>query len=191
MTQSQYLNEHQLSAEFGDLAINNVTLISQDTYNEMELLKAVKKTGMVGELLACTIQIAVVGFGGKSYGHVNYKGSDLDVKSVFNKCHVNLVSELNKKLKDGELTPRRLIRLFRFQIQKFIKTSGKKSYLARKYYDGDEQYEEYIYPGAESIITNPEHAKALLSAYEILDKRLGTHISERIKRVFSARLVKF
>lgn len=191
MAQSQYLTENQLSVELGDISTVGVTLISQDTYNELELLKSVKKTGMVGELLACTIQIAVVGFGGKSYGHVNYKGVDLDVKTIFNKCHVNLVSEINKKLKDGELTPRRLIRLFRYQIQKFIKTTGKRSYLARKYYTGDDQYIEYVFPGSESIITNTEHARILIATYEVLDRRLNTNIADRIRRVFNARLVKY
>jgi len=191
MAHSQYLNETQLSVELGDVSTVGIVLISQDTYNEIELLKSVKKTGMIGELLACTMQIAVVGFGGKSFGHVNYKGVDLDVKTVFNKCHVNMVSELNKKLKDGELTPRRLIRLFRFQIQKFLKVTGKKSYLAKKYYTGDDQYSEFIFPGAESIITQPEHARLLIATYEVLDKRMNTNIAERIKRVFSARLVKF
>jgi len=191
MAKSQYLSESQLNGEFSGVSTSSIVLVSQDTYNEQELLKSLKKTGMVGELLACTIQIAVVGFGGKNYGSVLYKNNELDVKSVFSKCHVNMISELNKKLADGELTPRRLIRLFRFQIAKFLKETGKKSYLARKYYQGDEKYVDQIFPGAESIITDGVYANALIRTYEVLDSRLGTHIAERIKRVFSARSVKF
>jgi len=191
MAKSQYLSEVQISAEIGSVQLGSVVTVSQDTYNEQELLKSLKKSNMVGELLACTIQIAVVGFGGKSYGTVIYKGIELDVKSTFIKCHVNLVSELNKKLHDDELTPRRLIRLFRFHIQKYIKDTGKRSYLARKYYTGEDKYIEYVFPGSESIVTDKAHAQALLAAYHVLDERNNTNICERIKRVLNARLVSY
>lgn len=191
MTSHQYLSERELSSELGDSQVTHINLISQDSYDDREVLKSVKKTGMTGELLACTIQIALVGFGNKSFGKVSYKGHELDVKSIFDKCHVSYKHVLNSKLQPGDLTPRRLIRLFRYQVQSFIQKTGKQSYLAKKYYKGDEKNMFVIFPGAESVVTNEGDAKELLKAYSELDKRLGTSISERIKRVLTARSVTF
>jgi len=191
MTSHQYLSERELSAELGDSQSNHINLISQDSYDDREVLKSVKKSGMTGELLACTIQIAVVGFGNKSFGKVIYKSHELDVKTIFDKCHVSYKNTLNSKLQPGDLTPRRLIRLFRYQIQSYIQKTGKQSYLSKKYYRGDEKNSYIIFPGAESVITNESDAKELILAYTELDKRLNTAICERIKRVFTARSVKF
>jgi len=191
MASHQYLSERELSAELGDSQSIHINLISQDSYDDREILKSVKKTGMTGELLACAIQIAIVGFGNKNFGKVIYKANELDVRAIFDRCHVNYKNTLNSKLQPGDLTPRRLIRLFRYQIQLYIQKTGKQSYLAKKYYKGDEKNLHIIYPGAESVITNESDAKELLSAYAELDKRLNTAIGDRIKRVLTARSVKF
>jgi len=99
---------------------------------------------------------------------------------------VLLNSTLNSKLLVDDITPRRLCRIFRFQIREYIHQSGNTSYLYNKYATGIDIKPYCCFPGAENMV-NDSDFKLLIKVYEALDKRLNTKITERIVRVYRAR----
>jgi len=166
-------------------------LVITETYNEIEIAKSVDAIGkdICG---AVAIQLAIIGFGNKTFGHVKFADKIINIDEFFISNNISTKFILGSKLKPNELTPRRLIRFFRYSINDFIKRNLKvQSYLYKKYCaEKNEVNRLFIYPGFENIADPKEDIKkipVLLKTYKYLDDRKGTNISEKIRRVLMAR----
>jgi len=139
-------------------------------------------------LLYCAIQTAVVGYGNKTYGEFQLDGEKVDVKNLYKEFGVKDELQQSAKLELGDLTPRRIQRFFRVQIQSFLEQSKDVSpYLWKKYSTHEERFRTITFPGAESLVESKEEALYLVQTYAELDLRMGTNIQERVKRVLFAR----
>jgi len=178
-----YLSQNELQF---NIAPNDIQTVSLDSYNETAILKKVK-TNNVQELFAAALQISLVGIGNKTYGAVMLKGHKKDLVDIFRDNHVNYSSSQNSKLEIDELTPRRLCRVFRFQISAYIKSTGNHSYLYKKYSDDIDIEPENCFPGSEYMVDKESFPKLVL-VYKNIDKRFNISISERLSRINSARI---
>jgi len=171
----------------------NLDLVSQDTYNESEIEKSIREIGL-GICGAIAIQLSIVGFGNKSYGFVIFNKEKIEIIKFFEDHKIIWNSRLSDKLDPKTLTPRRLIRFYRYLTQKYLIENEKYgSYLYRKYCPiKSEKLRTWIYPGVEHVLKpEMENIEEILipfiQSYIILDERLGIKISDRIKRVLYAR----
>lgn len=191
----QYFTINEFQDFYGDLAksdFSDFKLITTDTYNEEEVSKTINSIGKeICGVIA--IQLAIIGLGNKNYGKVTYKDEDINIEDFFDKNNIIYKSSLGTQLEPGTLTPRRLIRFYRFLVRDFIMKTNKPSYLFKKYCPiQDPRLFNIIYPGFEHLAT-PEHDMEnvilLIQTYMILDSRqsMPTSICERIKRVLLAR----
>lgn len=186
---SSFLSEEELNKR--NIEFTKLQLVLTETYNENELLKSIE---LIGNDTCCAIaiQLAIIGYGNKKYGSVVVNGIQIDIDGFFKNNGIKSELKIDVKLKPGDLTPRRLIRFYRFAIQKYIsENKDVYSYLFKKYcLVKNENNRTYIFPGFEHI-ANPtvdgNKVIDLLSTYEYLDRKLGTKISERIIRVLVAR----
>jgi len=168
-----------------------VELVQIETYNEHILKESILK---IGKDICCAIaiQLAIIGYGNKSFGKVKYNNEEIDINDFFRKNKIRSDLTINSKLKPNDLTPRRLIRFFRYSIKDYLEQETNcQSYLFKKYcINKDELGRTTIYPGFEHLadpIINTNNVKKLIETYDYLDTRLGTHIKERIIRVLIAR----
>jgi len=93
---------------------------------------------------------------------------------------------------EDDLSARRLLRLFRYQIQKFIIENNRPSYLWNKYADKIEKNNVYMsicFPGGEHLVETKDQGEFLLETYGRLDEALGTKFRSRLKRIFIARRI--
>jgi len=171
----------------------SLLLVSQDTYDEKQIYESIKKISL--EICAAIgIQLSIVGFGNKSYGLVNLDNKMIEIKEFFGKNNISWSAKFGDKVLPETLTPRRLIRFFRYLIQDYlIQNPDKTSYLYRKYcFEKNELLRQWIFPGVEHIL-KPEQKDidkiliAFIQSYITLDQRLNTKIYERILRVLYAR----
>ena len=137
--------------------------------------------------------MAIIGFGNGNFGFINHDGVKLELIDIFKKYDIKYHNNVRDKLEDDDLTPRRLIRFFRYQIQKFLIKNNMTTYLWNKYAPKhmSDEYKNICFPGAEHLIENEKDAIFLLQVYNELDEKLTLNISDRIKRVFQARGVRF
>jgi len=184
----QYLSQTQLKEIVNVTDFENLKVISRDSYSDTEICKTIKKRKAMSPLLYCAIQTAVVGYGNKTYGEFQLDGEKVDVKNLYKEFGVKDELQQSAKLELGDLTPRRIQRFFRVQIQSFLEQNTDVSpYLWKKYSTHEEKFRTITFPGAESLVESKEEALYLLQTYTELDMRLGTNIQERVKRVLFAR----
>jgi hypothetical protein len=184
----QYLSQDQLKEIVNVTDFENLKVISRDSYSDTEICKTIKKRKAMSPLLYCAIQTAVVGYGNKTYGEFQLDGEKVDVKNLYKEFGVKDELQQSAKLELGDLTPRRIQRFFRVQIQSFLEQNTDVSpYLWKKYSTHEEKFRTITFPGAESLVESKEEALYLLQTYVELDMRLGTNIQERVKRVLFAR----
>jgi hypothetical protein len=110
--------------------------------------------------------------------------------SIFDTYGVKYHNSLDDKLKEDDITARRLTRIFRYQIQDFIVKKKRPSYLWYKYSNHDSNYASICFPGGEHIIENENEYKYLFSVYENMDNKFGTKFCDRLNRVCLARGIK-
>lgn len=189
---TQYLDAKTL-LKILDVKISPNDLIKTDTYHEMKLLDKLNefKEDTKIQLLKCAIQIAIIGAGNKNYGKILHNGIEIPVADIFKSNNIIHGIEINARLKDDQLSARRLVRIFRYQIQKFIIESKTPSYLFSKYSDNNENYKSICFPGAEHLIISREEANYLLFVYHRLDQDQETNFCRRIKFVFNARKIPY
>jgi len=137
------------------------------------------------------LQVAIVGYGNKNYGFIRLDEKNIiTLIDLFNKYKIKYLEKINSKYTDSELSVRRLLRLFRFQIQKFILENNRPSYLWSKYADKNNlKFISICFPGAEHIIESKDEAEFLLNTYGNLDTQQNTKFRARLKRVFIARQI--
>jgi hypothetical protein len=186
----QYLSQDQLKEIINVADFEELKVISRDSYSDMEICNTIKKKKAMKPLLYCAIQTAVVGYGNKTYGEFELNGEKIDVKALYKEFGVKDELQQSARLELGDLTPRRLQRFFRVQIQMFLEQNESVSpYLWKKYSSHDNKYRTVSFPGAESLIEKHDDALYLIEVYKELDARLGTNIQERVKRVLFARKI--
>jgi hypothetical protein len=175
----KYLSVHELNFEVSF----EVVPLSKDTYNETELKKIVEVVG-IQKCFNIAVQFAIVGMVKGSYGELEFDGVVYDVDQLMGSvnCHIR---ENKAKLEPTELTPKRLARLFRFQIQQYIKVTGRKSFLYTKY-QPEGEHPDFCFPGAE-YMCDPSNSRTLLDAYKALDHVHQTTFAHRIRRIIVAR----
>jgi len=187
----QYLDKEKLIEKIPYININPSDLGSTDTYNETKIVEKYLDRNDNEKLLLykCALQLAIVGYGNKTYGFVRTNNDKVEtVEEIFKRNNVKFSEKLNAKYDDGELSARRLIRLFRHQIQNFINVNNKPSYLWNKYASKiEKKYIDICFPGGEHLVKTPEEAEFLLNTYGNLDNIMNTKFRHRLQRVFIAR----
>jgi len=190
IVQDNYLDFEELTKELPIRDININDLVSADSYNETKILKRMETIEEADKLLLCkaAIQMAIIGYGKKNYGSIRLNEKEiLPLKTLFEKLKIKHMERNDVLYNDDELSARRLIRLYRYNIQHFIKNQKKPSYLWTKYSVKDSLYMHCCFPGAEHLITDQKEALYLLDTYKNLDLRQNTKFCIRIQRVFIAR----
>jgi|SwirhirootsSR3_FD_contig_31_19094084_length_639_multi_4_in_0_out_0_1 hypothetical protein len=182
----QYFTEKQ-----DDVIIDTTRFetVSKATYSDSLIWEEIKARE-VDKLFACSVQMAVVGFGNKELGEVMFDGAEISVKDYLSSVGVNCEMTSGANLDENVLTPRRLIRAFRFHIQEYLSAQDLQTYLFKKY-NSDACDASYVFPGAEYLITTLDHASDLLVAYENLDNRQNTNVYKRAVQVFKARGIEY
>ncbi|KAI8874133.1 hypothetical protein GQ42DRAFT_159998 [Ramicandelaber brevisporus] len=161
-----------------------------DNYSDEDVWKSVSKTGLVRELYAVAIQMAVVGAGNKSRNTFVLDSKSHNVQDVLRKAGVQTKPTMITTLDPGALTPRRIVRLFRFHISSYLEKNKEiEPYLWRKYTKKLPEARHTTFIGAEFLVTDRHQVDELLDAYKNLDAAMGTNISARIKRKLVARNV--
>jgi hypothetical protein len=192
--ESQYLKSDVLNAAIGDIynSVQIDDLISADTYNETLMLEKYNEFDDDAKqlLFKCAVQIAVIGAGGKSFGKVRLNdGNVVDIVDVFDKFNIKYNRNINEKYEPNDLSARRLVRFFRYSIQKFIEVNQRPSYLWAKYTEKEMKYASICFPGGEHLVEKRGEIIYLTGAYKNLDQILGTKFTDRLRRVLIARNV--
>jgi len=172
-TLESFLNKEKLEGLKPDY--KGFQLISTETYNELEIYENIQKIGkeVCG---AIAIQLAIIGYGNKKYGSLKINEKIVDIEQFFTSNNINTKFELGSKLQPGTITPRRLIRIYRYTIQDYLLTHPLlQSYLYKKYcYDKVEENRCCVYPGFENIAVpgvDDKKVVALLKVYRNVDEK--------------------
>jgi hypothetical protein len=188
----QYLDKTTLEKNiiYGDIKVDD--LISADSYNEEEIMKHYNSIDQDGQnlLLKCAIHMAVIGFGNKTFGMIRDKNDQpIEIRVIFNKYKIIHNQNINEKYDKSTLSARRLIRLLRYHIQRFIMEAQRPSYLWLKYSDRNPSTVAICFPGAEHLVETSDEAIYLLNTYKNLDLQLNTKFLKRLERIFIARKI--
>jgi len=164
---------------------------STDNYNEDKILKKYLSIEEKGRELIykAAVQLAIIGYGNKNFGFIRINDKDImPLQDIFTKYHIKYLEKLNSKYSDDDLSVRRLLRLFRYQIRDFIITQNRPSYLWIKYADKTNiNLSSICFPGGEHLVENQTEALFLMETYEKLDISQNTKFVLRLQRVFIAR----
>jgi len=186
----QYLSREELLKIIPEVKVQPQDLGTSDTYNETKILEKFLSLPSDGQELVykAAIQLAIIGYGNKNFGFIRINEKEIiKLEDIFKKYKIKYLESLNTKYSDDDLSMRRLIRLFRHQIQKFIMNTGRPSYLYLKYSVRNPEFVSICFPMAEHLVDTIEQANYLLETYGNLDKAQNTRFVERLKRVFIAR----
>jgi len=152
----QYLSRETLITNIPDIHITPEDLGTTDTYHENKLLDTYKSLDKEGQILIykAAIQLGIVGYGNKNYGFIRIDDKKvITLVDLFKKYHIKFQELQNSKYNDNELSARRLLRLFRYHIQKFIVENKRPSYLWLKYADKSKvEYMNICFPSGEHIV---------------------------------------
>jgi len=188
----QYLSKDELINSIPDIGVRPEHLGSSDNYHEEKILNKYLELNKEGQELVykAALQLAIIGYGNKNYGFIrDSKGEVITLIDVFNKYHIKYLEKLNAKYADDELSVRRLLRLFRYQIQGFIIKNNRQSYLWTKYAINKDkkEYMSICFPGGEHLVDKKDEAIFILDTYGVLDIQFNTKFRARLRRVFIAR----
>jgi len=187
----QYLGRQELVDAIVDIGVKPEHLGSSDSYHEEKILNKYLELNKEAQELVykSALQLAIIGYGNKNYGFVrDSKGNVITLMDIFNKYHIKYLEKLNAKYADDELSVRRLLRLFRYQIQRFIIENKRPSYLWQKYANKEKvEYMSVCFPGGEHLVEKKDEAIFILETYGTLDVQFNTKFRARLKRVFIAR----
>jgi len=187
---NQYLDKNTLLNEIQYNKIEITDLISNDSYHEQMITDKFNTypKEVQGLLLKCAIHIAIIGYGNKTYGMIrDNDGNIISIQSIFDKYGICYNKNLNEKYDKDTISARRLIRLLRYHIQRFILETGRPSYLWLKYSNKDINKISICFPGGEHLVSTIEDANYMLLTYKNLDIIMGSKFVTRLRRVFMAR----
>jgi len=187
--EGKYLEAKDLLAGVPHFPIGVEDLGQTDTYHEKKILDKVLQYNKedLHNVIKAAIQISIIGSGQRSYGFIRDKDRIIQLKDLFNKLNIGFGNNQDAKLAEDEITARRLVRLFRYQIQRFIMETGRPSYLWFKYSDKNPQMKQWCFPGAEHLVETREQCLYLLGTYGKLDKEKNSRFCLRLQRVFISR----
>jgi len=188
--EGQYLSKKILVENIPHVFIKSEELGSADTYNETKILDSYKKLSKEAQLLLykSALQLAIIGYGNKNYGFIRLNDKEtIKLEDIFKRFDIKYLEKIDSKYTDEKLSARRLLRLFRYQIQEFIIENKRPSYLYLKYSEKNPIYMDICFPGGEHIVENKEGAEYLLKTYNNLDISKNTKFVQRLQRVFIAR----
>jgi len=188
----QYLNKDSLLTNINYYDTKSDDLISADSYNEELIMNKFNTFDKEAQelLLKCAIHISIIGSGNKTFGSIrDQKNNVVEIKNIFNKYNILYNKNINEKYPKDAISARRLVRLLRYHIQKFININVRPSYLWQKYSDHKKEMMDICFPGGEHIAETKEQAIYLLETYKILDANLNTKFEKRLERVFIARRI--
>uniref|UniRef100_A0A7S2ACU4 Uncharacterized protein n=1 Tax=Stereomyxa ramosa TaxID=1078864 RepID=A0A7S2ACU4_9EUKA len=192
--QGKYFSKKDFDLHYSDYFEGDYDFIelgSADTYNENDIYGSIKNHDEK-VLISISIQLAIIGLGNKTYGIVKCNGEEIDIKSYFDKTGIKYSSTLGTKLESGDLTPRRIMRFYRYIIYDYLtKNRNVKSYLYRKYCPIlDEKLSFCIFPGFEHMVSpgiTDDEVILLIKTYKNLDTRINKNITTRIHRALMAQ----
>jgi hypothetical protein len=186
---SQYFNLETLNKNLPYGNFQSDSLVSADSYDEVSLVKKLSSLGKnaINELQLCAIHIAVIGSGKETYGSIILDEDVIEITTIFDKYNIKYKNGQDARLSKEDLTPRRLVRIFRHCTNKFILENDRASYLWIKYSDHDLRYKQICFPGAEHLVDKKEEFSYLYKVYENLDKIHCTNFKIRMQRVGIAR----
>jgi len=188
---NQYLDEEYINNNLPDYEVKPEDLGTTDTYHEEKILKKYLAYDKDVQILIykAAIQLAIVGYGKKNYGFIRINDQKtLQLTELFDNLKIKHMENQNSKYNDDDLSARRLLRLFRLPIKKFIETYQRPSYLWLKYANKENLgFMSICYPGSEHLIKTKEEAYFLLETYGQLDTVQNTKFRLRLQRVFIAR----
>jgi len=128
----QFFDKETFANWFGELKFDGIKLITTETFDETALASTIENLDKK-VCLAVSLQLSIIGYGNRKFNTVQIDTKDLLIEDWFKTNGVNYTHTLNDKLKPGELTPRRLIRFYRFAIQQFlIENKHVQSYIFKK-----------------------------------------------------------
>jgi hypothetical protein len=167
---------------------SDFTPMSQDTYNETAVAKAIADTGKIDQLCMAAINMACVGYGNRRYGTFKYKESLVEVQKLLLDAGVKLALNKDAKLKENDLTAQRLCRAFRSQIRDYLVKTKFETYIYRKYSDHVPKYAHLLFRGSEYLddLTQDE-VTYILDTYKNMDTKTNFELSPKITRVFQAK----
>jgi len=185
----KYLAEAELKNLLGALTVEPTFIpMSQDTYNESQVVEAILKTKKQLELQLAAINMSCIGYGGKRYGLFKLKEEVIDIALLLKGVGVRLALEKDTKLNENELTPQRLCRAFRNHTREYIVKHNFETYLFRKYSDHNANFAHICFRGSEYLDDlSKDEVDYLLVLYAKMDLERNTKIAERVKRVFQAK----
>ncbi|MFJ9853453.1 hypothetical protein [Streptomyces sp. NPDC101150] len=188
MAEQQYLDHQQLKDLVAISDFKGFQPVSEDSYSDGEILKTIMAKSGMKILLFCAIQTAVVGSGNKVFGEFIMNGEKINVKTIYKEFDVRDDLSLQSKIGPGELTPRRLQRFYRVQINEYLlQNPDVAPYLWKKYSTLKEEFRAITFPGAEALVATKEEGLYLLETYRTLEARLGIDVDDQVEQVLLAR----
>lgn len=163
-------------------------IISNSNYSDETIKDRVEEIDHKNALFPIACQLSVNGWGADNFGKVKVAGVEIVVKDYFDEIGVVYGNRKNADLSVNCVTPRRLIRAYRYEIHEWLKSYKSETFLVRKYGGrAVRPHKSWIFPCAEHLITEDEPAKALVLCYEAIDKLKGTNMAERVIQVMMVR----
>lgn len=163
-------------------------LVSMSSYCESSVKDTASKIDKRNILFPIACQLAIVGWGCKTFGVVKVAGEEIDIKEYFQEIGVIWNSSRDDQISEGDLTPKRIVRIFRFEISEWLLSYKGESFLVRKYGGrAVRKYKAFMFPGSEYLVEEKHHVEALLLCYQKMDSVRGTDFSGRIQNILSIR----
>jgi len=129
------------------------------------------------------IQLAVIGYGNKNFGGIRGDNNEIiAIPDLFKQLNIPHGSGMNEKFNPNQLTLRRLMRLLRYQVQRFIVENKRPSFLYLKYSDKDPRFSNICFPMGEHIVETKEEALYIYNTYKRLDNLQSTKFAEKITK---------
>jgi len=189
---TKYLTEKEIDLIIGEIIFDkDFATMSQDSYNEDAIAKKIHLLNPK-ELCYAAINMSTVGYGNQKYGQYRVGDNIINIQSLFQKYNIKFNNPRSSLLKEDDLTANRLCRFFRHKTRNFIFVNNLETYMWRKYSSRDKKFRHICFRGAEYLedLSN-EESQYLLDTVLNMDKKNGTNIAERIKRVFDAKNTKY
>jgi hypothetical protein len=167
---------------------SSIVLLQTSTYDESAILAKIASLSAAEDLQRIAIQLAVVGWTKAALGkYTNSKGVECEILPTLVANGVSVTTESRAVFKPDELTVGRLVRVFRHHISSYMLESKEKSFLLRKYGDGNYAKPWLIFPFSEHLVEQADEVACLIDCYQNMDDILGSSFTDRLKRVMAAR----
>jgi len=189
MALSKYLAKKDIDDFLGEVKVDPTFVpMSQDSYNEKAILKAILDSGKKGDLLMAAINLACIGYGNRKYGQFKLQDKLIEIAILLAAAGVKYGLTKDAKLLESDLTPQRLCRAFRHHIKAYIEETRLESYIYRKYSTHEAKYMSILFRGSEYLDDlQKDEVDYILQTYEAMDNKTGFNLSDRIIRVFQAK----